>query len=440
MKFHYVIYCMLGLLLVSMKTFGISQSSSTNKQNLFATHINEQGLTISSPGSYILFDSCNYTNTSTPTAITITTSHVTIDFDRKALTQSNGLDTGIGVYISDGCSDILLRGGTIANFKDYAIYIGKGCNNIMLNQMELVGGDTIMLFNGEDGSDIYDGSIINCVVSHALTCGISFNYCNNLVVEDTFVIKNQGIGCSLHESQNMKFTSCYFNDTTSLADCFGLKALNADNILFESCMFNSAQGTLKTYGLYMENCICANIINCAACKNESLYGDTVAGIYLKDCEAIMISSCQTYKNETFESASSGIYVDGCTGCQLTKCASLSNTTEASSEYACGIRLENGSKNYIDSSYFTNNNNNYNDANGIGIYIDSTEASTVIRQCQSYANSGYGIKNDSTNAIIMQSAAGNNTANFSGALAVSFYMTGSATPQTIFGADNIVFNK
>jgi len=431
-----VIVCI--MLFLSNRASCISQSPSIVNQNLFASQINDHGLIISSPGSFILRDTFSFTTTSTTVAITINASHVTIDFDRQAICQDNGLSEGIGIYICDGCHDILLRGGTIADFEDNAIYVGKGCSQIMLNQMELVNSDMVVLFDGDVANDIFDCSISDCVVSQGFESGFLFSYCNNITVRDTFFIKNNNMGSYLDNCQNMKFASCYFNNSTSLTHCYGMSVARSENILFDSCMFNSMSGSLKTYGLFMDNVSCVNIVNCSACGNVS-DSDDAAGIYLKDSEGIIVSSTQTYKSDTIGGSATGIYLDGCIGCQLIKCASLSNTT--TSDYACGIRLENGSKNYIDSTYMTNNVNSADETKGIGIYIDSSEESTVVRQSQSYANSGYGIKNDATSSIIVQSATGgNSTANFSGAFGLSFYKTGTVVPQTIFAVDNIEFNR
>ncbi len=432
----FVMFCMFCF----AEILGISQYQPQAMQNLFGKSIEESGLEIDKPGSYLLRTDVSYTSTTNPVAITINASHVTIEMDRKSISQDNGLSEGVGIKINDGCHDILFRNGTIADFYDHAIEVGSECSHIMLNNLELVGSTTTITFNGQSEKESYDISISDCIMTQARECALNINYCDNVYIHNCFLIRNKLCTAHLNACNNIKLNNTFFNNTASDYACYAFWAKDSTNILCKKCIFNDTIAQTACYPVLWENVICGNIIECTASCNTSRGDYNCHGFCFKDCEGIILKECQMCNNDTQNGAAGGLLGDGCIGCQVIECVSTANTCTSTTEHATGIHLKNGSRNYIDRCC-TNNNVNTADTNkGIGILLDSSERSTVIKSTQAFSNSGVGIKNDSPNAIIFQTLTGGNEyADVEGLYALSFAQTGSLAPQAAYSFDNVQFN-
>lgn len=270
--------------------------SSSNFRAAGATDLSET-FTISNPGYYTLVQDVDYRGTAT--AITISSSNVTLDLGGRNLYGTNNTGGSRVINIAAGKDNIVIKNGHIGNFKDAGITISENCKSIRIENVSISNctnkGINIVGTNGNNCSEI---SINNCIVSHTVATedgtednaiGLLMDYCDNVTVSNSIFgtsTTSSGIagGVYVTRAKNITFINC---DTSSISATAGSDALgigaanNCQNFSFINCTANNNRASAQNssgFGFIIDGstaaCHGASFINCEAKGNT---GGTSSG-------------------------------------------------------------------------------------------------------------------------------------------------------------------
>lgn len=183
------------------------------------THVPQNGLIINEPGRYTIKNNLKWDPKCKATcAITINASDVTVDFNHARLFQKEShakLDT-IGICVTPGQSNVIIKNGVISDFSFLGIQILEGCNNVKVHDVKVErNGFFVSPTNASAGGIEIRGT------------------------EDCH--------CSLIELERCE---AVFNQ--SELSCVGLKAAFTDEISVERCHFDKNESPLEVIGIYLQ--------------------------------------------------------------------------------------------------------------------------------------------------------------------------------------------
>lgn len=280
------------------------------------------GFVISTTGSYLLSDDVVCSNLSAAgTAITITSSNVTLDLNGKSLIGPTTFSTRVGIQINNRAGNVTIRNGTVSGF-DFGITNYNGAftdrsltNNVLLERLTVDGciyGIDFEAITAGIASNIY---IRNCIVSNgggtdAGAIGITVQQSNDVIIEDCIVSKQAGDdGINFSNVDNIVVQRC----TIMGSGGTGISVGNQTDVLIENCKLigNGTEG-FSAAGTPTSRCV---IRNCTASGNGTV-GFLVPASSLHN----VISGCSAHGSGTY-----GFFSDSTTSVLMGNIAS-GNTT------------------------------------------------------------------------------------------------------------------
>ena len=224
-----------------------------------------------------------------------------------------------------------------------------------------------------------------------------------------------------------QFINCQFNDNESTGTMTVMNGDDSDSLLVESCTFNNnsaAQGSVEIF----KGGTIGSIIRSSLYFNNS--GDIDCTIIDLDSTSTgnMIAACNMSHNSAASGDFKGIYLAGA-GNMVKTCRVIDNDGTTGQ---AGIVVSGDNNTVVQCGLFAN-------GNWDGIIIENSADETTVKNCLIFTHAGYGIDNQGSNSIIVGNAAENNdTGDYNNANALSFFMTGTNVPQTVYEYDNVTF--
>lgn len=348
-------------------------------------HANE---IISTPGLYIA--GADIIDTSTGTTgplITIATSNVIFDLSENFLYQDpvpSGT-TSIGIRIEPGLSNIVIQNGSIGPIGGIGILIGEGCSNILVRDVALSACSRAGIVsegspgNPINGVTISSSSLTSCTGNTSeRIAGFDAAYTNAFIARESY----------------------FSHNTNSAGPAYGIYCNNCISGELINCRNNNNTGLCHGAGTYLVTCTNIRIIECACTQNmtTSTTGDCAAyGIYLENCTSVACESSLTGAELCLSGSAYGIYAENSIGIgvknticaehiggYLASCISFINGTHlilventlegctALTGTAYGIEIRNGSLSSVRNNTILNNSG----ASAFGILDDGEPSDNV----------------------------------------------------------------
>ena len=366
---------------------------------LYASDFGTTGTVLDSPGYYILCEDVPF-NANGTNAVTIASSHVTLDMNNHAIYQIN-FNLGVSGVVIDvaNLKGVTIKNGTLANFTNKTIEIAEGgVHNIALENLQLKDGNIALEVIGTFDNPIHDIKLQNCSVTKFTGVNNStciFNHCENVNVNNCSFTNNRpefivfGYIISTENCKKFYFTGCHFDDNILKGE-----VVVAYKGFFDSCTFNNNLSLIVLSiagGTIVRKCI----------FNSNKSNGSIRIIDFAS-EGNSIESCQINYNVAADGSFRGITFYG-DGSRAVDCTLEANRGVIGS-YSIYF-FNNSDSCLIQNCTVLNQVSTF--ANGIGVLIDSGSSRPVVQNCSVFGCSGYGIYNDSATSIVVGCVAGRN---------------------------------
>lgn len=279
---------------------------------------------------YVLGSNITLSSATADTAILITASGITLDCNRRLISQGNFIAGGDAITVSPFLNNITIRNGIIQNFTNRGIVVGQGCTNIVVDSMltdscdfravEAIGTS----LNPIDSITVRNSKINYCSQGGLSTDVVFFQQC---LKPELYSLNFENNGISLHNlsvvhmlncSQG-RISSCDIKASTGSLNVYGYDMSTIQDFIFERCtmrhgLITSAGGTVVGYDLragttssdvIFQDCI--SLDNTATVGVGSVIGfnieSTSTDITLEHCKAIDLVATGTVKGFAFSSSS-----------------------------------------------------------------------------------------------------------------------------------------
>ena len=267
--------------------------------NITSMSINQNGTKeLSKPGHYYLSDNCAFSPISTDaqddtTVFYITSSNVTLDLNKKMLTQANNTLDVTAIVIAAGVSHVTITNGFIKHFSGLGITIQEGCSHITLENMH----------------------ISDCALGGIQAVGSVGNPIKNL--------KMINVLSSNHTGENSAFGG------SSSYNVFATNLEYVDNAQIHSCGFNHCSSQNNTTEAFiMTHCKNASIINSQSMLNQAQARTIGMGFFL--CDTLTVFNSTSTQNKSLTDDVFGFTMVGCSNCKIYNCFAESNQAALSS--------------------------------------------------------------------------------------------------------------
>jgi parallel beta-helix repeat protein len=385
---------------------------------------------IANSGLYVLSDDVEGVVSS---AITITTSDVTLDLNGKTLRGANTSVVGIG--IAGAFENIVVKNGSIIGFITRGISVQQGARSLTFENLIISGTtqdslSTVGIVFGNVGSTIRTSNI------YMRNCHVNAN--------------SQGLGATATDDVVME--NCTFNQNGQ-----GIAVINCNNWLLQKCQASgntSASGANNsaTFGLTTNAASNWHVLNSDFSFNSNV--NRGAGGFIGLSNTFVFENCTFNNNGATGSAASlafGLGLNTTFSSVVRNCIANGNfavTTTASGFAFTG----NGFGNLAENCVAIGNNVTSTSFNAYGFLIGNVQPhpDAVLIKCTAQANSsqalgiGFFISSGSTNCVIKDSLSFSNThTGFSIAVPTAFLTgnlaMGNPTPYVgTFGSINVPY--
>ncbi len=402
--------------------------------------ITDTVFSISTPGLYVLSDDVAY-STASGTAITITTSDVTLDLNGKTIRGSNAANTA--VYISAPLENITVKNGALLNFNTDILRVTTGSRTLFFEDLIISGTSNNSLtsncfrFEGTNGSTTrtYDVFIKNCHASNARR-GLLATAVDNAVLEGCTFNKNGEYVIRAINCNNWNVSNCQVSGNSRSASSESIGASvegNAWHIKKSdfSSNVNSSRGTgllLLGRGHIVEECSFNNNGDTGEAPFEA------EGLNLAATFSSVVRNCVANGNFSVTSTAAGIRIDaGALGNSLENCIASGNRSESTTFNAYGFIIENTSSRNTLINCTAGANRSQGTGFGVGFFAASTTSNCSFKNCQSLFNTHRGFITNSTTAFLMGNLSvghGSDANNYAGAGTFGLIsVTNGAQPPT-----------
>ncbi len=409
---------------------------------------------ISTPGLYVLSDDVAY-STAAGTAITITTSDVTLDLNGKTIRGSSTASTAI--YISPAQENIIVKNGALLNFEGDIVRVTTGSRSLAFEDLAISGtsnnSSTSNGFSFEgtlaSATRTYDVFIKNCHVTSARQ-GLSATGVDNVAVENSSFNKNGIRGFGIVNCNNWSVNNCQMSGNSTTAAATTIGASLSDSAFWSvrnsdfSFNINSTRGSGVVLlgpnrmdgGHLFENCTFCN----NGATGASLEADGINFAMTFSCIA---RDCIANGNFSVTSTAAGFRLDSPgAGNYLENCIANGNRVESTTINAYGFMLDNTHSRVTLSNCIAEANRSQ--ARGAGFFMNSTNTNCSFKDCQALFNTARGFITESTTAFLIGNLSvghGSHTNNYDGVGTYTYYsvVNPSLLPSGRFderGVDNI----
>ena len=332
------------------------------------------GTVITSPGYYLFVGDIFLDPTANgQIGISIACDNVIVDFNSYRLTQHlpNTYTGSIGIYVSPGCHNVLIKNGSISSLTGVGIYLDSGASDINMSNIDIsnINGGGIQS-NGANGillSDVVTDDM-NSTTTTA-TFGFSFNNSNVIEIRDC--------SCS--------------NNNAALADTNGMIFTNCTSVRIAGCLSNhNVSGNLNAVGYNLTNCTAIQIADSVSLDNICTFTNTNSTLLTPLLLTLTtITNLQNLIGVNKPTAATGpigiaagFVLNNCSGAVIERSKSVSHSSATGMSY--GFGFAGGTDNELLQSYAFAN---AGAINGIGVICSGTESRSVINGCKISGNGG-----------------------------------------------------
>ncbi|MCL4361153.1 hypothetical protein M1446_02230 [Candidatus Dependentiae bacterium] len=323
--------------------------------------------------------------------VRITSNDVLLDLSSYKYSQASGNTVGgfDGIFISPGLKNVHIMNGIIGPVTGRGIYIGDGCSQILLENIVIQQSATtgILLDGNLTGTGISTFKIKNCAI---LTCTGSSG--------------NPAYGMRIINGSNFRLEMCVcnFNDAGISTSGFGFSLENCSNGNILDSTAASNGGFSYGIGFTLNQCSICAFTNCASLNNiarDISLTSSAIGFLMNQCNGIGFINCKAVANRNvsangigFQSQNGTAFINGCfgqgnigktaagfiltgteNGTTIENCQASGNIAIGASGKSFGILLD-GSRNCI----IDNNNCNRNTGiEGYGLRDTTTNTTNLI---------------------------------------------------------------
>jgi len=429
------------------------------------------GLTISSPGYYVLAEDVDYSPGSAAPAITIDSSYVTLDMNGKAIYQTNATANVNGINVNTDIHDIVIKNGTLSGFTQYGLLndassSGEGAYNVTIENLDITGMPTgatnaIRLDSRQlTDQDIHDWTFLNCTITeNSVPVAVYMDNSSNILMKNCKFNNNQVETAVLYAFR------CY---VIRLKDCEFCNNLGSDILrvinmdgrgrswIIDGCVINYNIGALAIDGIRFDTSFGSIIRNSVISYNigQASENNPSVGIRLINGEGNLVEKTEvSYLNAIatidWPLDAMGIVMNDNSGTVVSNCLvsaiSANGNASINTPTATGIYI-NGYNQFVENTevvrtYATNSGTG--STKGRGVYFVGGSQNNIVYKCKSISNLNSGF-NDGTgglpgtgNNAVTGCVAALNATNYAGSLAagVTVPKQGGAVALTIYDADN-----
>lgn len=281
--------------LILCKLRKIQQSLVTeNVTYIYPCDFLRHSYVINKPGVYRLADDITLefeVRQTIPSAIIINASNVVLDLNDKTLAEF-GSTLAVGVLVNSQ-SNIIIKNGTIRNFKLNGIRLNSGSDLVILDKVRLQN-------NGSASVSATAG----------LPGGLTMSNSTNILLVDSQLDENIGVGGGIGGSSNILTKNCSFDGnlpTTAVSAftgvTFGLAILVEDIPIFQ----NGAEDIFVLDSTFINNSGSGSAFGLAILGSVNLGGPVGPQIY-----NVLVESCEISNTSTSGGGTTGLVTEGLT--------------------------------------------------------------------------------------------------------------------------------
>lgn len=324
------------------------------------------------PGVYIVGSDLAYDPTQTDDAIImITGSNITLDLNLHNLYQMEGnTQPGLNaIVVASSANNVTIKNGSLGGVTGVGLYISDGCSNIYLQDLTVQDCDvTGILYNGQV-TGISSCTMKRCSINSCKGSGGSPAYGlrmikgNKILLEDNFFGQNDalttssGYGVSIEYSQGIEIAGAKVAGTGGNDLAVGVYMYQSNNILLSNVLVfgsntHSMNPTALSYGFLSESCSLTWKYKCEAITNSCSSGGAI-GFASHNGSKNLVESSFAQTNLGY-SYGAGIELINESKSYITNCRSRGNKSLATGN-GYGIRLTSGcDRCYIEENTLINN--------------------------------------------------------------------------------------
>jgi hypothetical protein len=391
-----------------------------------------QGVTIGESGLYVLG---NDATIAAGTAITITTSDVTIDFNGRAIRGSNAASC---IALNNNIQNITVKNGKIlGSFTSNGILVNAGCQNLDFEDLTISGSSnnstSLNGINFASGSARTAHVIIrNCQINNA-SIGLVANQTDDIALEYvTFNFNGTGMSITNCNASYMSYCRATNNTSLSTATSFGLSLANSNCWSLKNSEFNFNQNSVRGTGAFISNSTNTVIDTCNFFANGATGASSThaEGCHLSQSSSCIIRNSVANGNFSITCTVAGIRVDTSSfGNSIEDSTASVNSSSSALFNAYGFMLDTSSSNVNFYNCTAEGNSAPVPAAGTGFFVGSTIGSCLIKDCKALFNTNAGAMVNSTNTYLISNVMiGNGVISYTGAGVFGFVnVTNGATP-------------
>lgn len=375
-------------------------------QYISQASVGTTGLTLSQPGVYVLTQDIIFSPAATATAITITTSGVTLDLAGKYIQQGNSTAAVNGLTVTNSLLNIVVKNGTFAKFTSDCVRLLRCSNSITLSNLQclnstaryglLVGPDVLDV----SADSLNDIELIDCSCKGNLLGGAFFSAANKVTAYNCKFNDNSNAGLFANNCMDWVLKNCQSNKNTAASLVYGMNAVDCQTFDLENCQFNGNLAD-QAAGITIEGTSGDWFArNCSFNSNGNLFSSISAAsaigleVFLTSTAAsggLVFEDCNFNRNIIYGGSASALLVAGVylsqsftTGCVFKKCNFIGNKGVSPSSTVFGMATENTGMGNICIDCLAQNNIAANTGEGAGFYVETSIGSQFFN-CRSIGN-------------------------------------------------------
>jgi hypothetical protein len=220
--------------------------------------------------------------------ITVASNNVVVDLGEHVLTATNKDVAGLaGIVVLPNLSNVTIRNGMISDLSGVGIYISDGCSEIEISNILVKRCLQGIVFDGlESGTGIINGTVTNC---KALSCngsstiaaiGLKMNRSDIITIKNCSLnnndglLTNSGYGAYINACNNCSVTNCSMMENGGHSLAAGINLINTTacrliNCLVSGTISRDTISTATSFGFLLQGCRSTSITLCTATECSS---------------------------------------------------------------------------------------------------------------------------------------------------------------------------
>ena len=335
------------------------------------------------------------------TIVTISASNVIFDVKEYMLSQlsTNNMTNLTGVFVVPNVSNITIKNGTINGLTGVGIYVSDGCSQIYLENLLISNCDEggILLAGSTTGTGISQIVITNCLVNECTPADTSDAYGIRMIATTNAIIQD----CIINDNQSLLGTAGY---GISLESCSICELSNCKSYNNGGASFGAGINIYHSNGCSLLDCSVANNLVTSLSSTT-----TACGFYATLSNLLLFSNCLSNHNLNAAGNTMGFYSFDNSNISYQHCFAAANV---GGFFAAGLCSSSDTIIGVLDNIFNINTALLSTGSGYGILLNSTQNSSVNNNTISYnsGTQGYGLADTTlnTNNLIINNVSFSNT--------------------------------